>query len=491
MLEFRDLLRCTGVCQAWCNFMIDWPEFWQKLSVEMPQVQRSTLDPLLRRQAQEFRLDGPMDAGLVHDVLMFLAYSDNHFMQNLSFNNLTLNNQDIKLLAGALKSTSPPVKRVEFSNCTLPAEKVIDPVLSACSSMEYVSFSQDSISPREYSIPPPKRSQIILPQVEFSSLTYLKLKFSGRGLCSTSLMQEQTGYLTGIIRRSPNLIHLFMDSGGGIHQGHILLQALKYCPLIQNIVVSDCANMPETIMSAIDENEYQAPISDGPSSSSSRPSITPGLRRLVLTGGSIKLEKGSLSSIFKRVYKTIELLYLHYDGSQVNTSSFYRLAYHGAPRLREIRMSTENGCGSSSNQPPIAKALAALFSWCPALEVLEINDTFSSRGSSGYAYLKVDNEVLKAIAENCPYIRYIKVTGRSAHTSNGMLDFVNTGGSRLTYLEIDLDRDIIRKVVDALKALQTLHCRADSYSYRATMNQQERTEVEQILHERGGTLVLG
>ncbi|KAI7849159.1 hypothetical protein BDC45DRAFT_290125 [Circinella umbellata] len=82
-LDFRDMLRCTGVCQQWCNIMMEWPEFWQKMSREMPQVNRSTLDPLLRRQAQEFRLEGPLDQGLVHDMLLFLSYSDNHSMEKL------------------------------------------------------------------------------------------------------------------------------------------------------------------------------------------------------------------------------------------------------------------------------------------------------------------------------------------------------------------------------------------------------------------------
>ena len=82
-LDFRDMLRCTGVCQQWCNFMMEWPEFWERMSREMPQMNRSTLDPLLRRQAQEFRLEGPLDQGLVHDMLLFLSYSDNHFMEAL------------------------------------------------------------------------------------------------------------------------------------------------------------------------------------------------------------------------------------------------------------------------------------------------------------------------------------------------------------------------------------------------------------------------
>ena len=82
-LDTKDLLRCAGVCYAWCAFMMDWPEFWRKISIDLPQISRSTLYPLLQGKVQEFRLTGPISKSLQHDVLMFLAFMKSNSIHKL------------------------------------------------------------------------------------------------------------------------------------------------------------------------------------------------------------------------------------------------------------------------------------------------------------------------------------------------------------------------------------------------------------------------
>ncbi|KAI8138669.1 hypothetical protein BJV82DRAFT_285822 [Fennellomyces sp. T-0311] len=82
-LGFMDLWRCTNVCQAWCSFMLEWPEFWRKLTIEIPHVKRSMLEPLLRRQAHEFRLEGQLSHEHMHVLLTLLLYSESHFIRKL------------------------------------------------------------------------------------------------------------------------------------------------------------------------------------------------------------------------------------------------------------------------------------------------------------------------------------------------------------------------------------------------------------------------
>ncbi|KAI8136878.1 hypothetical protein BJV82DRAFT_718599 [Fennellomyces sp. T-0311] len=473
MLEFRDLLRCTGVCQGWCNFILDWPEFWRQLSVELPQVSKKTP---LRRQVQEFRLVGPMDPGLMRDMLVFLTHLDKQHTQKLYFRKLYISEKDLDLLVRVLRSTSPPATRVEFVDCRIFHDKVINPILEACSNFSHVSFSRTTVSPLNFGVKRPTWTQVVVPRVSFSSLTYLKLcfEYQDRPYHSSS----QTGRLSGILRRCPNLVHLFLDSGGSIHQGHCIRQAIKYCPRLLNLIVSDKAIMPATVVSKIDTSEYLENQSEV------------GIRRLVLTGGRIKCAQNDIVSVFNKVSSSIKLLHLHYASNHINPSTLYKLAQQSTLQLREIRLSTEYSAGLSSNEPSVTKVLAKLFSRCPLLEVIKIIDTTGLRRGNDKCFIYVDDEVLTAIAEHCPQIHYLQVLGQRRHTAEGILQFATIGACGLIYLEIDVERKIILPLIQRIPSLQRLNVRKDSNRNEPPIPPDEKPIAQRILRERGGSLTI-
>ncbi|KAG2222738.1 hypothetical protein INT45_011226 [Circinella minor] len=478
-LDFRDMLRCTGVCQQWCNFMMEWPEFWQKMSREMPQVNRSTLDPLLRRQAQEFRLEGPLDQGLVHDMLLFLSYSDNHFMEKLCFSKLDLTDTEADLLAEAIRSTS-------------------------------------ALSPSGNYLDPPKKKEIIIPNVEYTSLTYLKLSFHYiQSYTRPHGTPIANGRLGGILHQCPNLVHLFMDSGGTINHKHLITQVIKQCHNLETLVVAPRAELPTILNGRVDTNEFDDDTTmstnnhssnvGAPSSSRSVPlSIRNninskkkplGIRRLVLSGKNLKLDDNLMVSIYKKYYKSLELIYLHYDGRHICTSSFYRLAYHGAPRLRDIYLSTESDANwNSDKHPPVSKALAALFTACPALEIIDIDNcygevsTYYNERSRG-TFLIVNNEVLKEISNNCPQLRKMRFKGARSHTREGLIQFASTDWKYLTDLEMNIEWQHVLEVVNKLTVLKNLDIRDDtSLNHQSTFPENHRETANRILEERGGRL---
>ena len=83
-LELRDLLKSTRVCSEWYGFLMEEPRFWKHLSVKMPQIDKPTFDKKATCwRSQEFRVVGPIDGHLMHDILKFLASSENYCVQKL------------------------------------------------------------------------------------------------------------------------------------------------------------------------------------------------------------------------------------------------------------------------------------------------------------------------------------------------------------------------------------------------------------------------
>ncbi|KAI8138666.1 hypothetical protein BJV82DRAFT_673431 [Fennellomyces sp. T-0311] len=494
-LDYKTLLQCVNVCQEWCDFLLNWPDFWRILSKEAPQVSRSTWISLMRHQAQELDLRGPMSAVPMYNFFTFLLHSNNRHIQKLSFCDFIISEPNAVLLGQVLESMQPSLKHIRFIDCDIHPDSVVGPILTSCTAATYVSFSRSTRIPRSHNyVSRPSKSQITSSSMNTYSVTYLKLAFEyPPNLC---LFQVDTNQLCGVIRQCPNLIHLFMDSGGSAHHGYCITEALKHCPNIKNIIVNDKAEMPQTVTSTITEREYDSSVT---SPCFSRPSSrTKGLCRLVLGGGAVKLGYQDLMSIFKRTYKTLELLYLHYNGTTITASSLNKLASYGTPRLREIRLSTEDDASSENRQQPITKALAALFASSPALEAIDINNTFNTLASfSRYdapdtaGILEVDDKVLRSIAKSCPKIRHIRVAGEHRFTKEGMLYFATKGGSGLIYLEADLDRSSVLPVVQKLGSLQRLHLRKDAYRVgEEVLGHCEETAVRRILQERGGRLVV-
>ena len=277
------------------------------------------------------------------------------------------------LLVQVLRRSSSVTERVEFVDCFLPNDRVFNPILTACSKLFHVSFSKTTVTPTTFGVKRPTiKWNISVPVVQdtitttsFYSLTFLKLCFE-----QTEALHEATGQFTlGILPNCPNLTHLFLDSGGSVHHGHCIRQAIRYCPRLSNLIISDKAVMPTAVMSNINDEEYHS--TNGSFSSDkivhTRPPIiaTPPkqgrLRRFVLTGVVLDYDRKDIISMYNRCYRSLELLYLHYDGSKIGSTLLSKLANRGtASCLREIRLSAENMAMVSSKDVSAAKVLAAI-----------------------------------------------------------------------------------------------------------------------------------
>ncbi|KAI8139888.1 hypothetical protein BJV82DRAFT_625373 [Fennellomyces sp. T-0311] len=466
-LDFSDLLQCTCVCQAWYNFMIYWPVFWQKHAKDMPQIPQSTLNSLIRRQTNSFQLDGPIPFDVLHAVLLFLA--DIQSLKALHFNRLILAESNIFLMEKVIRS--PALKQLEFLDCSIPNTTVIQLILESCQHLAHISFSQSHDTAPCYNSERP--TKITFPNVEFSFLTYLKLSVDN--YMHTDNEEIPTDRLAGILCRCPQLIHLFLDSGGSIDQGFCIRNAIKYCPQLKNLVVSNKAVMPTTIVSDIKQDESM---------------VKRGLRRLVLTGGAIKWQAEDVAPIFKKAHKSLELFYAHYIGfGAIGPHSLYKLASYRTSNLREIRLSTETGArkNGSSAEVTITKALAYLFAGCPLLEVISIIDTLGIKYNP-FSYLYVDDHVLTTIAGHCRLLHHLQVMGRRHHTDTGLFGLAKL--ARLTYLEIDMERKNVLPVVERFPSLQYLHVRNDDilYQMNGPISKDDHQTADKLL--RGGTFVI-
>ncbi|KAI8138668.1 hypothetical protein BJV82DRAFT_630089 [Fennellomyces sp. T-0311] len=465
-LDIGDLLQCASVSQAWCNMVLDWPRFWRRLSVEMPGMKRSLITSLIRGQTPELVLDSSMNDGLVRDTLKVLSLLGNQLTEKLSFKDITFANEDIGLLAGAIRST----KRVEFVDCSIPKLQVFRLILESCSKVSQVSFSQIRPARRTLEVPEPSRRQMVIPNLHYSELTYLKLCFE------YSFFDREpvpTGRLSGLLRRCPNLVHLFLDARGTVHHGHCIRQALKYCPRLETLVVHDRAEMP------------QSPLS-GRALNITTTRNTGRLRRLVLSGDYIKCQPRDIDAILKRASGSVEFLYAHFGNGLIGPNELYK--FDGL-RLREIHLSTEGGAVKNDKNISITAALATLFSRCLALEAITLIDTFSTGYNPSDGHIYVDDQVLSVVATNCPKLQYMRVIARRHHTDEGILNFATTGGSNLIFLEMDIEPKNILEVVQKLGRLRDLRTQKDLYSYNPSISSADRESAKRILEDRGGSLL--
>ncbi|KAI8138460.1 hypothetical protein BJV82DRAFT_630907 [Fennellomyces sp. T-0311] len=490
-LGFRDLLRCACVCKTWCNFLVDLPEFWE----QFPAQPAEGLQPTTSCQIHEVRLYGPMDAGLIEDILKFLKYWNNPFMQKLSFKNVLLSDSDADLMATALRLISPPVKHVEFINCIISNRKVIGPILEACSGLRCVSFSQNNMPSKKYDTSAPRKKPIIIPHVEFSSLTYLKLCLTYQG----DILQgkDDTSRLCGMLRQCPNLVHLLLATERSVLHSKCAAQAVEYCPRLRNLVVSPLAEIPKTMKDWIDKDGHMHSSCTTVEAASSphKVSSTDELQGFVFTESTMhNTEHSDIISILDKAHKSLMALFISCNGYSIDSSVICRLASHGAPHLRELHLLSPWKTGSKHNEDTIEQALVALFSHCPSLEVIEINNTCPgcSRHHHDGFILKTNDEVLLAIARNCPMLYHLKISGCHRHSGSIMYHFADTVGSKLAYLGIDMDCNFALKIVEKLPALKVLDILnyQPNRSYSTIMPVTLYERISQILQRRGGDLGL-
>ncbi|KAI9268251.1 hypothetical protein BDA99DRAFT_535761 [Phascolomyces articulosus] len=510
-LQFADLLQCSSVSQAWCHFVLDWPEFWYRASRNMPPRvpylvrkidYKSVLDPLLRPhgalEQEEIQFNGALPTDLICDILLLFAHSGRLFTKKLIFSNLYIMEHDVATDLGyAIQksfsisdnynntcSSRMGIKQVHFIDCRVPSESMFGTLItSSCHSSKknnvtHISFSQNVDRPtvNKVYVHLPSKQQIIIPETQLSTLSYLKL--SGPYPGASGLCESYTGRLIGILRQCPNLAHLFLDSYMSLHYGYIIDQALTYCPHLENVILSDRANMPLTIMSDIGEKEFDkkevtttinstVPLTKRTSkwfnSKEKHQTITrtKDLRRLVIDRPDTILEHDMFINTFRKCYASLELLYLscaleHTNGNtnssysysynhsnnrgdnsylkmqqQQSKLSFHKLSSFGVLyRLRELDLSL-TVMNSSKSQQENSKALASLLAQCPALHVIRINSQEQGNFEMGLPFLTrlephspvVNDQVLETIATHCPLVTHLHVFGKRAHSPQGILRF--------------------------------------------------------------------
>ncbi|KAI8138449.1 hypothetical protein BJV82DRAFT_673600 [Fennellomyces sp. T-0311] len=463
----QDLLQCSGVCHTWCALLIDWPVFWKKLSIALPHMRRMTLEPLIRRQVQVFRLDGPMDDNLVKDALQFLDYLQNtHFIQKLHFSRLLFSNPETGiLLLKAISTISPPLNQVKFTECWFSYDLMFSQILSLCSSLTHLSFIRCHIDPWR------RTSSTKKQHITLSALTYLKLSLGWYPPAD----DFATLHPLELFRYCPNLVHLFLDSRASVmYSGDIVQHALKSCPRLWSLVWTTNAEIPTTALIDIKNTKY--------ATSAAYP--TKGLRRLVLSNTDLAgTGRIGISSVIKGTHSTLELLHLtNFGNDNMSLADLLRLlSRYEFPRLREVHIPT-----ASSHFCPGPKYSIphTLFHRCPALEVIMIKDAESS--------VIVDNNLLKAIAQCCPLLCHLHIVTQQNYTDDGVLEFSALGGLNLKYLEISIEDDInLLTIVARLPMLHHLHIHKIDAGYSdRRVDLDVRNAVAEILQQRGGSLVL-
>ncbi|KAI8138468.1 hypothetical protein BJV82DRAFT_292898, partial [Fennellomyces sp. T-0311] len=411
-LDSQDLLRCASVSETWCSFIASLPEFWQQLPVQLPLLATgSVIDPQASTgQIQELILSDHVNINLMNDILMFLVYWRTSSVQKLSISKAfhsisTWTDKSVDLLAQALQSLDTSVQ-VEFIDCMIPSDKVLSPLLESCANLGYVSFSQLNLPATNYSAPPLR--QLVVPDIGLLSLTYLKLSFEYATYAGDGPIKE--GLLCGIFCKCPNLEHLFLDSNGGLHQPECISQALKHCPRLKNLVMNSRAEMPASVMSAIEDHEIHPLGRPGPDSI--RVQVN-GLQRLVLGCGKFDLDQVDIGAAFTDSYRSLKYIYLNY-GRIVGPSALSILADHGALNLQEICVATNLYYQNTSaiTSLPTHRVLPALFSRCPNLQVIVLYDAHSAGfHKSADGVIEGDSEVMKVIAEHCLQLHHLRIIG--------------------------------------------------------------------------------
>ncbi|KAG2220141.1 hypothetical protein INT45_006169 [Circinella minor] len=531
-LELGDLLTCANVCSEWFEFIMDSPEFWKRIATEMPEMKKLSLEPLLRQHTQKFELQGPMGVQALEDLFLFLtqislapegsssltASSDNCYsIQELSFKDIQMTDNAILLLEEALRSIGPALKRVEICNCDISDKQVFKLMARSCSNVSHISYTHMAIrntgeTPNySYAFPHFTDTSKKPWNISFNNLTYLKV------MPLTSLQDYMGGTsfdyfrfeafedLSRIIRRSPHLRELILDTLVRLKYGFSV--ALKHCPNIENIMVtSDEKLQPIITTTSItdykdsnNEDDDYKDVDTKTTIATKSAAKEKGLRKLILVkprGLKFGIEdKGESFGIFKKHHKTLEILYLRCD---LHCKLFIELSSFGGPELREINLSF---LVDGVSRKECHNAMVMLFSKCPKLEAITIDSREPGRM---YCTTRVhslpggSNEVLMTMGKNCPRLQYLSIRDEKFplgyHDIESFILTAEEGGKscKLTYLEASINKESMLEIVQRLKKLRTLRIPDDKPDLPVNHKYVEghKEKVQQILSERGGTLIL-
>ena len=394
---------------------------------------------------------------------------------------------------------SSTLKQIEFVGCGFPNRKKLQDVVHSLlynnKTTTHISFYKNHsrrntfINGRHDYVFTPLNKDI--PNVGDNPATYLRLAGPDPKYCNQytppgNLVPKTGQPLSGAFQKFRNLVHLLLDAHLLVRNNSIILnEAIKYCPKLVNLIVTNNGEIPQMMClfdntNIIEEERSSVPVSSGSISTTDNAYIHPkkeqeqkgeGLQKLILANKDIQLGRDTSTTLFKKVHTTLELLYLQCILAKPNCDKIFRndLPSYEWPNLRELYLSFNILLLDPPKLNIISTTLATsqqyqqsfcnLFTRCHGLEAITINNCNIGKDSQ----LKVDDAVLKSIALNCPKIRYFRVLDNDCyHTPDGILRFATMGAFHLTDLEINMVREALLQVVIKIKTLKRLDLRSNT-----------------------------
>ena len=397
--------------------------------------------------------------------------------------------------------TSPStLKQIEFVCCGFPNRTKLQDVLRSLlynnKTTTHISFyknhSRDNtfINGRHDHIFTPLNKDI--PNVRDNPTTYLRLAGPDPKYCNQytppgNLVPKTGQPLSGAFQKFRNLVHLLLDAHLLVRNNSIILnEAIKYCPKLVNLIVTNNAEIPQMMClfdddNIITEERSSVHVNSGSISTTVNAYIHVKkqqkqkggvLQKLILANKNIQLGRDTSTTLFKKVHTTLELLYLQCKLAKPNCDKIFRneIPSYEWPNLRELYLSFNillldspksniTSMTTSTTSQQYQQSFCHLFTRCHGLEAITINNCNIGKDCQ----LKVDDAVLKSIALNCPKIRYLRVLDNVCyHTSYGILRFATMGAFHLTDLEINMVREALLPVVVKIKMLKRLDLRSST-----------------------------
>ncbi|KAI9276811.1 hypothetical protein BDA99DRAFT_119175 [Phascolomyces articulosus] len=488
----------------------------------------------------------------------------------------SLAGSDIHQLVRIVRHMSSSLQQIELNDCSTTHNDIVKYLLPACSpGLSYLSFSRKEVrGPKNdygrrhvvavhYTFrlcrAPEKIHKSLEPNnINYTTLTYLKLDSHFAPLKSHNSKSSDMPAMI-LIKQCPNLIHLFLPACDKYsYISDCLLQAIRSCPQLITLVISVNADMPQTIVSNIDESEYHITSTTTPadttksalllpssndklvSSSTTIPekknnlwnrtsaigkSTTPStscLRRFVFVQYYRDIKPDVFLQVFRASHASLELLYLSYDDCSLGADALNKLASLGCPKLREFRLSTGDNSpilGLRISTISMSTVLVRLFSACPNLEAIELDD---SRWDT-VRLLQISRHVVETIATKCLRLRHLHIFDSrnplflADRSPKAYLSFINNNkenGSRknngdsyqimgeeghgvkqntarLESLKLtELDHETAYSLVKNLASLKHLHLKWWMENGE-TDNRYLEEEMKKILLRREGSLIIG
>ncbi|KAI9243731.1 hypothetical protein BDA99DRAFT_566521 [Phascolomyces articulosus] len=447
-LDIIDMLHCTGVCESWREFILDWQVFLDRIKKEMSGAHLIVSDLRDRHNEDTLLLSGLyFDNKATHDSLLFILHTTT---------------EKTKMKSLVIKAMTPQLEQVKFNN-----------------------------------FPSINKKQINIPEAVFLSLTFLQLCFEEgmEGFVNTN-------DLCGIIYQSPNLCHLFLDSRGSIYHGCCMNIAISHCPRLETLAITREAQMAETVY----EDAYHDQIHRNMDTLSNLPLSTTKnhLKRFIYSGAPpYSSTKNDFKQVVKEGITSLHILYLYYDGLLVNHKLLKDIIFRSGQFytfLKELVISNEDYF-YGAHLDKVATGFKDVFlnhvlPAIPMVEALTIDDHVFSHNHSTIIFFRMDHEILEAIANFCPRLKTLKIIGQRSHSMNGLYYLATAshgprGPPRLEYLEMDMDPRMALKLIEWMPSLIYLYIRCDKLRSNPDPVNLEFYRAKDLLEseERGGKLI--